>query len=164
MQLEFSRSQLFAILRAKHRRQQLAVLSRPVDIEPAGILGIGSPLENIEPQRIVGAPNAYVIGNDVEDSPKPAIAEGLDHRREIVFRAQLRIQLVMIGNVIAVHAARPRLEDRREIDVADPESGEVWSDRRRVAEAKAGVKLQAVGCAGSIHQDSIPQRTVQGAK
>src|SRR5580704_8325788 len=69
-ELEFSRSELFAILRAKHRREQLAVLRRPVDVEPAGILRIGTPLENIEPQRIVGAPDAHVIGHNVKNAPE----------------------------------------------------------------------------------------------
>ena len=137
MELEFSRSQLFAILRAKHRREQLAVLSRPVDVEPAGILGVGTPLQNIEPQRIVGAPDAHVIGHNVQDSPEPVIAEGFDHRREIILRPEFRIQLVVIGDVIAVHAAWSRLEDRREVDVTDAELREVRRDRRRVIEAES---------------------------
>ena len=156
MELEFPRSQLLAILRAEHRREQLAVLSRPVDVEPAGILGIGTPLQNIEPQRIVGAPDAHVIGHDVQNSPEPVIAEGVDHRREIILRPEFRIQLVMIGDVIAVHAARPRLEDRREVDVTDAELREVRRDRRRVAETKAGVQLQTIGRARNVHSGSIP--------
>ena len=164
MELEFPRSQLFAILRAKHRREQLAVLSRPVDVEPAGILGIGTPFQNIEPQRIVGAPDAHVIGHDVQNSPEPVIAEGVDHRREIIFRPEFRIQLVMIGDVVAVHAAWSRLEDRREVDVADAELREVRRDRRRIIETEAGVQLQAIGRARNIHSGSSPQRTVQGPK
>ena len=161
-QFQFPRSQLLAILRAKHGREQLAVLGRPVDVEPAGILGIGTPLQNIEPQRIVGAPDAHVIGHDVQDSPEAVSAEGLDHRPEIFLRPEFRIELVMIGDVIAVHAARARLEDRREIDVADAELREVRRDCPRVTETKAGVQLQTIGRAGNGHSGSNPQRTVQG--
>jgi hypothetical protein len=52
-ELELARFQLLTILRAKHGRQELAVLGRPVDVEPARISRIGTPLENVEPQRIV---------------------------------------------------------------------------------------------------------------
>src|ERR1700722_18682838 len=163
-EFKFPRSQLFAILRAKHRREQLAVLRRPVDVEPAGILGVGTPLQNIEPQRIVGAPDAPVIGHDVQDPPEPLIAEGVDHRREIILRPEFRIQLVVVGDVVAVDAARTRLEDRREVDVADAELREVRRDGGRVTEPKAGMQLQTIGRARSIHSESNPQRTVQGAK
>jgi hypothetical protein len=70
----------------------------------------------------------------------------------------------MIGNVIAVHAAWSRLEDRREVDVTDAELREVRRDDRRVTETKAGVQLQTIGRARSVHSGSNPQRTVQGAK
>ena len=105
-----------------------------------------------------------MIGHDVQNSPEFVIAEGPDHRREIIFRPEFRIQFVMIGDVIAVHAARPRLENRREVDVTDAELREVRRDGRRITKTKAGVQLQTIGRARKCHSGSSPQRTVQGAK
>jgi len=56
----------------------------------------------------------------------------------------------MIGDVVAVGAARTGLEVGRSIDVTNPEFGEVRRKSGCVLEAKAGMKLQPVGSAGII--------------
>ena len=161
-ELELAASELFAILRAQHRREQLPVLSRPIDVEPASVVGVRTPLQNIEPQRIVGAPHAHVIGNEVQNSAEPLTAEGFDHRCKVRLRPKFRIELIVIGDVIAVRAAGPRFEERRKIDVAHAEPRQVGRDRRRLAEAEAGSELQAIGRARNVHAGSIAQRTLQG--
>ena len=112
--------ELFPVLRAEHRRQKLALLRRPIDVEPTRILGMRAPLQNIEPQRVVGAPHAHVVGNDIEDSAEPLAAEGFDHCREVGLRPEFRVQLIVISDVIAVQAAGSRFKDRRKIDMTDP--------------------------------------------
>src|SRR5579863_1495055 len=162
--LKFSRLQLLAILRAKHRRKEFAVLGRPVDVEPGCISGIGAPFQNVEPERIVGAPHADVIGHDVENSTELMAAERVNHRHEILFDAEFRIELVVIGDVVAVHTAWPRLENRREIDVADAELRKVGRNFCGVVEAEAGVELQAIGRARGGHSGVTAQRTVHAPK
>ena len=51
----------------------------------------------------------------------------------------------MVDDVVAVGAARPRLQIGRGIDVADAEPGQIGGKRRGVREAEAVVELQAVG-------------------
>ena len=126
-ELELAASELFAILRAQHRREQLPVLSRPIDVEPAGVVRVRTPLQNIEPQRIVGAPHAHVIGNEVQNSAEPLAAEGVDHRCEVRLPPEFGVELVVIDDVIAVRAAGPGFEDRRKVD----------DDSRRAAPSRA---------------------------
>ena len=51
----------------------------------------------------------------------------------------------MVDDVVAVGAARPRLQIRRRIDMADAEPAQIGRERRGVREAEASVKLQAIG-------------------
>ena len=162
LELELARPQFLAILRAKHRREQLALLSGPVDVEPARISGLRPPFQNVEPQRIVGAPYAHMVGDDVENPPEPLAAKGFDHRRIVGLGPEFGIELIVIRDVIAVHAARPRLEDGRQIDMTDAKPRQVRRDRRGLAEPEAGAQLQPVGGAGNVHGPSIVHRTLQG--
>ena len=55
------------------------------------------------------------------------------------------LKAVRVGDVVAVGAARAGGEDRRGIDVADAEIGEVGRERGGVGEAEGRGELQAVG-------------------
>src|SRR6185436_6983579 len=61
------------------------------------------------------------------------------------FGADLRIDLAVVDDVVAVQAARARLEKWRRVDMAHPEPREVRNQSSRVGEAKAFVQLQPVG-------------------
>ena len=71
-ELELAASELFSPYCAPSTgASSFPVLSRPIDVEPAGVVRVRTPLQNIEPQRIVGAPHAHVIGNEVQNSAEP---------------------------------------------------------------------------------------------
>jgi hypothetical protein len=70
----------------------------------------------------------------------------------ILLRAELRIEARVIGDVVAVHAAGPRLEDRRSVDVADVEPRQIRHGARGVSESEFVIELQAVGGARWFHK------------
>jgi hypothetical protein len=58
--------------------------------------------------------------------------------------SDLGIEPGRIGDVVAVQASRPRLQERRGVAVGDTERVEVVDDRGRVREGELVVELQAV--------------------
>src|SRR4029078_8083569 len=71
-------------------------------------------------------------------------------RREAELReggraAELVAHAPVIDDVVAVRAAGHRGKERRGVDVADPERGQVPGERRRVREREVAVELEAVG-------------------
>src|SRR5205807_4572528 len=65
---------------------------------------------------------------------------------EIVFASDLRIEQVVIGYVVAMHAAFARLQQRRGVAVGNAESVQVSQQKFSIGKAKLGVELQAVSC------------------
>ena len=51
----------------------------------------------------------------------------------------------VVHDVVPVHRARSRLQDRREVEVRDPQAGEVRHDLGGTGEAEPGVELEPVG-------------------
>ncbi len=64
---------------------------------------------------------------------------------ELIFRADLRIQLIVVDDVVAVLAAGAGFQDGRGIAVADAELPKIGNQLARVFEAKIFVELQPVG-------------------
>ena len=60
---------LIAQDREQHLVQQLLLDRRPVDVEVAGIGRGLSVLQHVDPPAVLGAFDAHVIGNDIEDLP-----------------------------------------------------------------------------------------------
>ena len=78
---------------------------------------------------------------------------------EILARADLRVERVVIDDVVAVHAAGARAEIGRAVDVADAERGEVGHERGRVLEREVCVELQAIGGARNDRAARAAQRS-----
>ena len=66
----------------------------------------GAVLQHIEPPCVVIAHDAEMVGNDVDDEPHAMLVQRPDQTIEVLARAQLRIELGVIDDVVAVHAAR----------------------------------------------------------
>ncbi len=64
---------------------------------------------------------------------------------EILAGANLRIERVVIYDIVAVHASRTGTEVGRTIDVADAQGRQVGDRCNRVVERELGVQLNAIG-------------------
>jgi len=93
-----------------------------------------------------------MVGYEIEHLTETVIAKCRHHVAEIRFVAEFRVELAMVDDVIAMSAARSRLQVRRGIDVADAEPRQVGSQRRGVPETEPLVELQAV----SRPRDGLP--------
>ena len=102
-----------AVLLAEHRQQypafQIFAQWVPIDVEIRRIGRKFAPFENIEPPGIVGAAHCHMVRHDIEDEPHPLRLNGGGERSKFALRAGLRVQPVVIDDVIAVGRAGARL-------------------------------------------------------
>ena len=149
-----------AVLVAQDRQQhlvgQLGLHGAPVDVEGRRVGRGGAVLEHVEPPGVAVLRDAHVVGDDVDEQAHAARAQGGREALEGGLSAQLRAQPVVIGDVVAVRAARGRLEERRRVGVAHAEGVEIVDERRRVVEGEAGAELQAIGRARHAHHAGAP--------
>ena len=66
-------------------------------------------------------------------------------RLELLARRDLRIEAVVVGDIVAMAAPGARLEDGGEIAVADAKLVEVGNQLRRLPQVEVAVQLQPVG-------------------
>ena len=107
-----------------------------------------SVLEHVEPPGVVAAHHAHVVGHQVQDHPHALRAQGGGEPLESVLAPELRVDGVVVDDVVAVGASRSRTQDRRQIAVAHPERGEIGHQRQRVVEGEAAMELEPVGRPG----------------
>ena len=100
--------------------------------------------------------DAHVVGNDVGEQPHPARLQSGDQAPERRLAAQLLAQPIVVGDVVAVGAARGRLEERRGVGIAHAERVEVVHDAGGVVERQAGPELQAIRGARHPHHAVPP--------
>ena len=146
-QLQLTLLERIAIAPAEEGQHQLAVGAEalPVDVEGHGMGRELPPFDHREPPRIVGAADAHMVGHDVEDQAETFLLQRLREPKKAFFPAEFRIDPHVVDDVVAMGRARPRCLDRRGIDMADAELGQIGQDRDRVVEGEAGMELQPVG-------------------
>src|SRR4051812_25420640 len=103
-------------------------------------------LQHVLPPGVESAIDTHVIGDDVDNQSKPAIMQRRYQGIELGPRPNLRIECVLINDVIAVIAPRNRRKDGRRVEMTYAKIGEVRDQRRRIRKPEASVKLHAVGC------------------
>ncbi len=139
LQLQLAAVEYGAVVVAEQRQQHLALelgIERvPVDVEGVAVRGGRAVFQHVEPPAVVGAHHAHVVGHDVEDLPHAMRVQRCDEVLVIFRRADLGIERGMVDDVVAVAAARPRLEIGRGIDVADAEVSEVGHEVGGLREA-----------------------------
>src|SRR3546814_20846098 len=84
-----------------------------------------SPFEHYEPARIVMATDCGMVRHDVDVHAHAVFAQRSDRATQSVLAAEFRADVVMIDDVIAVHRAAACGQERREVNVADAERGEI---------------------------------------
>src|SRR5580658_8184223 len=86
LQLQRPTLEFDAVLVAEHGYQdfvvQVAPLRIPIDIEPAGVRGVCSPFEHVEPQWVVRSAHPHVIGHEVENLLERVPLKRLAHALE----------------------------------------------------------------------------------
>ncbi len=68
-----------------------------------------------------------------------------DPRVVVRARADRRVQLVVIGDVVAVQAVRARLKIRRRINIAHAQRMQIRHDLARLGKCEPAIELQSVG-------------------
>ena len=157
--LQLAPFQNAAVLIAQNRNQHLVAQvgfeRLPVDIEIRRVNRARPVLQNIGPPEILRLADAHVVRDEIEHLTHPAGVEFRDPG--VVFRARPdgRVQLVVIGNVVAVQALGPRLEIRRSITVADPERVQVRHKSARLREGEVAIELEAISGAGNARRHGM---------
>jgi len=141
--------QRVAIGLTENRHQNLAIklaLCRmPVDVEISRVPCVLPPFEDVKPPWIVGFADTHVVRHEIEDETQPVHCERAAKAGEAVVVADLRIEAVIIDDVVAMRAASARLEKRRGVDVADTERCKIGRERGSVVEGEIAVELEPVG-------------------
>src|SRR5262249_18380308 len=109
-----------------------------------------------------------MVRHDVDDHAHRVRVQRIDETLEILLRAELRIQQRVIHDVVAVHAAWPRLQDRRGIEMTDTELRQIRNDACSIVEREFAIQLNAIGRAGNrgrtTHTEAIDKRTSHGCR
>ena len=134
---------------AQLREQQLR--RRPVDVEVAGVGAVAAVAQQVAPPGIVRR-GGHVVRHDVEDQAQALGLQGGGEAQEALQAAELVLEAAVVGHVVAVRRAGDRLEQRRGIEVADPEAREIGREAGGAREVHALAELQPVGGARRGHR------------
>ena len=100
---------------AEDRKQKLVAWIEPqrlpLDVEVARVRRCTSPLEHVEPPRIVGRQHTHVIGHEIDDEPEADRAQRRDELRQALLTAELLVDPGRIDHVVAMGASAARLQD-----------------------------------------------------
>ena len=116
----------------------------PVDIKEVRIDRTGTVFHDIHPPYIVPTCDTHMVRNDIEDLPHPVSPEFQDHFVIFPFCAYLRVQGIVINDIVTVETPLLCLEIGRCIDISDAEGVEIGDDRPCVREPEMAIELQPV--------------------
>ena len=138
-----------AVVITEHREQDLAAQLllqwSPVDVEVIGV-GRGAPvLEHVLPPGVGAAGDAHVVRHHVDEHPHAALAQPRRQGLQILVGADLWVEMSVVGDVVAVGAARCGTEEWRRVECADPEVMEIRNDGACVRKGKPRVELDPIG-------------------
>ncbi len=116
----------------------------PVDIEVVCELRRLSVLQHVLPPRVRAVSHAHVVRYDVEHQSHAGLSQVAHDSAELVFAADLGIDLIVVGDVVAVHATGAGLQDGRRVQMRDAKRVQVRDELARVLEPESAMKLQTV--------------------
>ena len=97
----------------------------------------------------------HVIGDNVLHPTQIVTPRPIDQREEFLLAAKLRVEPVGIDDVVAMHAARARVKDRRRVNIADTEFAQIRDHRVRVGKAELRGELQPIGRRRNFHGNAL---------
>ena len=128
-QFQFTKIEDGAVLISQNWNQnfslQFILQWLPVDIEKFRIAG-GLPIfQHVQPPAVVASHHPHVIGHDVENVSHTMLAQSRHELFEIFCASNLRIQQVVIDDVVSMSASWTCSEIRRGITMRDAQGGQV---------------------------------------
>src|SRR5436190_5054540 len=128
----------------KHLALQFILQWLPIDIEKICIGGGLAIFQNHEPPSIVGAHHSHMVVHDVEDLSHRMFMQGRDKLLVFFWRSNLRIQVMMIDDVVAVHTPWSSAQIRRRITMRNTQRSKVRNSFGGVGKSEMLIELQAI--------------------
>ena len=120
-------------------------LAMPLDVEERLEQRPASVLEHVPPPRVGQPRDSHVVRDEVQEHAESVGAQPRREQVEAVAAAEFRIHLAVVGDVVPVRAAGRGREDRRQVEIRDPQVAEVGEQAREVRECEPAVQLHPVG-------------------
>src|SRR5260370_41507322 len=115
----------------------------PVNIEELRIARRFPILQNIKPPGIVTSHDSHVVGNDVENLSHAVLMQGRNEFVVLFETADFRIQLMVVNDVISMHAAGPSTQGRGSITMRNTELSEIGDEIGGLQKRENAIELQA---------------------
>ena len=156
-------SVVIAQRRHQHPVREIRVGRLPVDVEEIRVDRCLSVFQHVQPPRVVAPHDSHVVRHHVYDLAHPMLMQAGHESVEFFARADLRVQRLVIDDVVAVFAPGSRAQVRRAVDVADTKVCQIGYDSDGIPEAEAGMKLQPVGGARNAQSGCARRRLARRA-
>jgi len=148
-ELQLARFENQTVVVSEHRNEhpvhELGIDGRPVDVEELAVDRGRPVLEHVHPPGVVGAHHPHVVGDHVENLAHAVRLQRCAEALEALRAAEVRIERVVVDDVVAVRAVGAGAQAGRAVNVAHAEHGEVGHELRGVREREVGIELQAIG-------------------
>ena len=116
----------------------------PVNIKEVRIGRRFPILQNIKPPGIIAAHNSHVVGNDVENLSHTMLMQGRNELVVLFESTDLRIQLMMVNDVVSMHAAGSGAQIRRGVTMRNTQLSEIGDELGGLQECEIAIELQAI--------------------
>jgi hypothetical protein len=103
--------------------------------------------------HVLGRDEGHVVGDHVHDEAHPVLPRGPGEVEEPLLATELVTDPGVVDDVVPVLRPGHGLEDRRQVEMGDPERGQVGDTGAGVGEGEAGVELETVG---GGHRQTLP--------
>src|SRR5438105_4057885 len=117
----------------------------PVDIEIGRVSGTRAIFEHVHPPLIERFSDPHMVRDKVEDLAHRMRMERPDPRLIILARPDRSVELIVVGDVVAVHAVWARLKIWRCIHVTDSQCVKIGDDLACLRKSEPTIELQSVG-------------------
>ena len=133
--------------RPEQGHQDPTVSGRPVDVEPRRVRRL-APLGEHRPERrvvVLGGRDGHVVGDHVHDDAQAPAVGGIRQPFEGPPPTHDLADAGVVDHVVAVGGSGRGLQDRRQVQVADPQGDVVVQSRPDLVEGQVRPELEPVG-------------------
>ena len=149
IELQLAALEYASVLVAEDRQQQLVAQRgldrRPVDVEERRARRTRAVFEDVTPPEVCRRADPHVIGNEVDHVAEAERLQPLHESGVSLRAAELGVDRVVVGDVVAMGAAGACFEVRRGVARADAELRQVLDELSGRVEREAGMQLETIG-------------------